>query len=352
MALYSPDGSIRITITDGTQLTGTQAPDGSYYAVINDGTEYTGLRHPSGAFNIVLLESPSLSLQAPNGSLYAVESDAEYFLYRGGDLPEVIAPFSPADLSPALWIEPAQGGLFQNNAGTTEASANGNVVGYAPDLSGNSKNYISVANDSTRPTLQGVGSYPCIRFDGTDDVLHRTESLGLYEGVTYTLAIALKSSSTTQLDKRVFAGGNTASGNTLFIPIQTNATTGTTASTMYRDDLGVLKNTNITSTNVFDTNNHVYIITDDGANITAYKDGAVASTATHTRSTLTINRSSIGALMRSTTLAWWGGDIYGIVAIKRVLNSEELSDLNTYMSSLYGPSTAILSSTYLSQGIY
>lgn len=95
MSLYDADGKIRLTITNGSTLTGAQAPDGSYYAVINDGTQLKGLRHPSGGLNAVLLSSPSLSLQAPNGSLYITQGANGYTLYEGGSVtPLNMVPYS------------------------------------------------------------------------------------------------------------------------------------------------------------------------------------------------------------------------------------------------------------------
>lgn len=86
MSLYDSNGKIRLTITDGTQLTGAQAPDGSYYAVINDGTQLKGLRHPSGALNAVLLSTTSPSFQATNGSIYITQETTGYTIYNGGSV--------------------------------------------------------------------------------------------------------------------------------------------------------------------------------------------------------------------------------------------------------------------------
>src|SRR5688500_11845164 len=68
MSLFSNDGQIRLTVTDGSTYTGAQAADGSYYAVLNDGTTYTGARHPSGGINAVL--SSRKTPTAPNGSIH------------------------------------------------------------------------------------------------------------------------------------------------------------------------------------------------------------------------------------------------------------------------------------------
>ena len=247
-------------------------------------------------------------------------------------------PFTPLDLEPALWLEPAQGGLFQSTAGTTAASANSDVVGYLPDFSGNAKHYTSEADNTTRPTLQGVGTKPCLRFDGVNDLLRRTESLGLLAGGAYTLAFAFKSNSPA-VDARFFTEGNSASNNTLFIPLQAHNPTATTSSALYRNDAGtqLVSPSSMANTNVFNNTDKVFILTDDGAFIRSYVNGAAgASTGWTPSGAFTLDRSTIGALLRAASGNWWAGDFYGMVAIKRVLTDAERASLRTYMGNLAG----------------
>ena len=252
----------------------------------------------------------------------------------------VISPpiFTPNAINAALWLEPARGGLFQSNAGTTAASANSDVVGYITDLSGNAKHYTSEADNTTRPTLQGVGTKPCLRFDGSNDFLMRTESLGLLAGGAYTLAFAFKSNSPA-VDARFFTEGNSASNNTLFIPLQAHNPTATTSSSLYRNDAGtqLVSPSSMANTNVFNNADKVFILTDDGTFIRSYVNGSAgASTGWTPSGAFTLDRSSIGCLLRATSGNWWAGDIYGIVAIKRVVTDAERASITTYMGNLAG----------------
>lgn len=336
MALYNANGQIRITVVDGNSLVGAQAPDGSYYAVINDGTQLTGIRHPSGALNAVVVYEPQLNIQAPNGSVYIATINGDYVLYNS--LSISVDPFTPSALAPTLWVEPSQGGLFQSNTGTTDADTNGDVVGYLPDLSGNEKHYLSEADNTTRPTLQGVGVKPCIRFDGINDFLKRDESLGLLAGVEYTLAFAFKSN-TPAVDSRLFTEGNTATNNTLFISLQANNPTSTSSSSLYRNDSGsqLVSPSLTTNTNVFDNTDKVFVLTDDGTFIRTYVNGtAGALTGWTPTGTFTLDRSSIGCLLRAIAGNWWAGDLYGMVAIPKVLTEDERNNLTKYMGNLAG----------------
>jgi hypothetical protein len=333
--LYNSNGQIKITTVTGSSYTGLYAADGSWNVVINDGSAYKGLYHPCGAYNAVVTTNPHDSSLAKNGSLnICLNISGGYSPVEPNGTP----PPSPADFSPTLWIEPAKSTMYQSSAGTTPATANGNVVGYITDLSGNNNYYTSQADDTTRPTLQGIGTKPVLRFDGSNDFLMKTGNLGLLSNGTYTLAFTFKSNNAA-VDSRLFAGGNSLSNNTLFIPLQASNPTATSVSGLYRNDAGVqlVNPSTITNPNVFDNNNHVFILTDDGTFIKTYVDGVTGAATGWTPSgTFTIDRSAIGCLLRGASGNWWAGDIYGIVAIKRVLNQYERQRLTTYMGSLAG----------------
>lgn len=251
--------------------------------------------------------------------------------------------FTPASLSPALWIEPAKGGIFQSNAGTTAATANSDVAGYVPDWSGNSFTLTSFADDTTRPTLQGVGSYPCLRFDGSNDALQRTAELGCYNAGSCSVFIALKSN-TPASSARVFAeANNPASGSQAIYSIMASSAGATSATMFLRNDAGgvPLSGSNTPAlTNGFNNTDVVVGMTDDGSTISMYLDQGAAVTQAYTRSgTLTNNRFGLGALARSSAASWWAGDIYGVVAVNgAVLSAGQRSSLVTYLAALQGRS--------------
>lgn len=249
-----------------------------------------------------------------------------------------VPDFTPLDLYAALWLEPGRGGLFQSNAGATAAVSNGDVVGYLPDLSGNAKHYTSEADNTTRPALQGVGTLPAIRFDGSNDFLQRTDNLGLLSAGAYTLALAFKSNSPVD-DARLFTAGNSASNNTLFIPIQCSNPTETSSSALYRNDAGtqLVNPSSMTNAGVFDNTSKVFVLTDDGTFIRSYINGVAGASTGWTKSgVFTLDRTAIGCLLRATSGNWWKGDLYGVVAVKRVITAEERADLTTYLGNLAG----------------
>lgn len=73
MAVYANDGSIRVTVVDGSTFTGAQAPDGSLYVVVR--TNQIGRQHPCGALLVTPITSNAPNgIVAPDGSLYVSES--------------------------------------------------------------------------------------------------------------------------------------------------------------------------------------------------------------------------------------------------------------------------------------
>lgn len=63
---YAADGSVRITIVDGSTYTGLYAADSSMNLVLEDGPLY----HPCGAVRGVMVYSGDLGLHTPAGAFY------------------------------------------------------------------------------------------------------------------------------------------------------------------------------------------------------------------------------------------------------------------------------------------
>jgi hypothetical protein len=72
--IYGPNGSINITIVDGTTFTGLYAPDGSINVVEAPGGSHTGAYHPCGALYVEITDSPVQASYAPTGAIYVSTS--------------------------------------------------------------------------------------------------------------------------------------------------------------------------------------------------------------------------------------------------------------------------------------
>lgn len=257
----------------------------------------------------------------------------------------IAAVWTPSLLSPSWWLEVGKGGLFQSNAGTTSAVANADVVGFAPDQSANAFTLTGVADDTTRPTLQGVGSFPYLSFDGSNDMLRRLAALDGWNAGSTTWCFTVRSNS--NLANTYVAGnGNSASSQTIHSLLKSDNTTATSSAAQFRDDAGATPTSGPNgqtpnNTLVFNGSDHVILITDSGSAIAVYVDGVLKTgiaSYTHTN-TLTLNRFAIGALLRNVTAGggFWAGRIYGGVIVNgHVVSSTERANLTTYMGALAG----------------
>lgn len=72
MAVYASDGSINVTVVDGSTFTGAQAADGSLYVV--ERTSEIGAYHPCGALLVTPITSNDPIIYASDGSLKVSES--------------------------------------------------------------------------------------------------------------------------------------------------------------------------------------------------------------------------------------------------------------------------------------
>jgi len=251
------------------------------------------------------------------------------------------APFTPASLSPAWWQEARNfATFFQSNAGSGAAPAsNGDVIGWIPDLSGNSVTLTSAANDATRPTLAGVGVKPSITCTAANStVVFNSTGLNSYNAGASSWFFAVKSNSNA-VNSAVAGEGNSGNTNVIYTLVFANSSTASTLSGQVRNSTAgvILAPSTALQTGVFNGSDHVVGVVDDGTTVTPYLDGVAGTPFTYTArtGTLTTNRFAICANWRSAILGPWNGAIYGGVIVNRVLNSTEIGNLSTYLAGLF-----------------
>jgi hypothetical protein len=244
-----------------------------------------------------------------------------------------VNPAAPASL--AFQFEPARGGMFQSNAGTTSAVANGDVIGYLPDFGTGGLHLTSAADDTSRPTLQGVGVHPYINFDGVNDGLRHLAPSGAYAAGAASWFIALRSNANAT-DACLMGDAAT----TPLYAILANHTAASSASMKVRNDANTLLLDGVSAlmANVFNGADHVFGIIDDGSGVTPYLDGVAGSRVAYTRSgTLTMSTFNLGALFRASASNWWAGRVYGAMGANRVFTAAEITSANGYLTKLYTP---------------
>lgn len=74
MAVYATNGSINVTVVDGSTRTGLYAADGSINVVKSNGSGYKGLYHPCGAWYVTPVTGGMLGYYAADGSVNVAET--------------------------------------------------------------------------------------------------------------------------------------------------------------------------------------------------------------------------------------------------------------------------------------
>lgn len=262
----------------------------------------------------------------------------------GGAIHVSLPGFSPSSLSPAAWWEAATSTMYKSNAGSGAApTANGDVIGYVTDLSGNGFDLTSVADDSTRPTLNGVGVHPYFTFDAATQYLKRGAALDLYNAAGgFSMFFAVKAHGN-YLSRSLYSEGKNAS-NPLLSYLQNDGTTSTTGTCFWRDNSGtIIVNlaTDFAITNAYPspaTDTVVGMTYDGSTSILGYVNQSQVGSFTLTRGTISgLTQTALGVLWRTSTTGYFGDRIYAGVIVKgSVLSSGNRTSLITYLGNLAG----------------
>jgi hypothetical protein len=245
--------------------------------------------------------------------------------------------FTPGDFGAdlILWLEADDlTTLWQEIAGSTQVSADGQTVGKWDDKSGDGFHLTAAADDTTRPTYNTAGGLHWVTFDGTNDVLRRTAALFAMSGA-YTAVFAIRGNPGG--NDVMFGQSNSASDNTIHHWRAGGAATTTMSESFRNDAGGNLSSAGITVANAFNDTDRVIGITYNNGAVATYLDGVADDTLSYTPSGVyTFDRTALGARVRTTTSEWWVGRVYCCVVVNRVLNSTELADLTTYVAAKAG----------------
>lgn len=172
----------------------------------------------------------------------------------------------------------------------------------------------------------------CLEFNGSSSyVLKSTETA--YNLVNYSIEVWIKANKNTfSNDSRIYAEGSSSSGNPFF-NINAKTTGGVTVGV--RDDANsTLLAGNSTNLNIFDDKWHQLVWVDQGGTATLYIDGVADATSfSYTRGTLTLNRTAVGALVRTSVSNYFKGKIDKVRVYNTALTQDQVNNLY-YQGSL------------------
>lgn len=238
---------------------------------------------------------------------------------------------------PALVLDASREDLlFTSNAGTG-AISDGATVGYWGDASGNAFNMTSTADDTTRPTWRANGGKPYVEFDGTNDKLKRTASLGLYAAAGASGFFALNST-TPGTDDAIFCESQAANQG-FYSLLRTDATTASSNAQVIRTSGGANTLSTTGGNEVYTQRTKVVGFVDRGASVDLYMDGIkINSSPTYVRiAAVNLDVTVIGAYDGLFSPQQWAKvNIFAGACYKRVLSERDIGAITKYLGKLAG----------------
>ena len=246
--------------------------------------------------------------------------------------------FSPLDLfasgEQGAWYDPSDlSTMFQDSAGTTPVTADGQPVGKILDKSGRG-NHASQATAAKRPLYKTSGGLHWLQFDGVDDAL-ATASIDF--------------TSTDKID--IFVGAYAPSAATsMFLELSTSG--NLTAGAFYITDnesIGGLGTTRVTGTltgggELITTPPDLLVLTNQFAittspdNYKARVNGLVSPATPYGAGSGTGNFGNyplfIGA--RNQASSFFNGRIYPMIVLGRLATTQEITDTETWVAEKTG----------------
>jgi hypothetical protein len=173
-----------------------------------------------------------------------------------------------------------------------------------------------------------------LAFDFVSKYGYRSNGTSIYPKTNYSVSLWVKGDFTSQNDRRVFSEGNSSGNNNPLFTLGTDgAGTSPSATVFVRSDTGVAAalTGKRSARAVFDNNWHHLAWTDANGQGKLYVDGTLDETDyTYTRGSVTVDITSIGAVVRSNLVGnFFLGNIDEVATWARVLSWTEIQQLIT-----------------------
>lgn len=222
-------------------------------------------------------------------------------------------------------------GLLDTSALLSFVGGGSGFVTVFYDQSGFGRN-LTQATVASQPRVVNAGvldvntfGKPSIFFDGVNDNLFRTDAF-MWVNLQTTVSACIQPTQMT--DSRFICEGSSASVNPVYCPFQSSSVPGSNMRTasLIRDDSNVVQfssNTIVGTSDTFNGMSHVISAVDNGSNLKHYVDGTLSINNNYTRSTNTMNRFAIGALVRSSAASFFGGLCGETIVFNRALGDSD-----------------------------
>jgi len=185
----------------------------------------------------------------------------------------------------------------------------------AGDISGIYQRITTATDYDTNPAY-----FPkYLRFDGIDDYLN-LPYMGLYAGGACSVVAGFQSNIST-IEQELLAERNTSTTTPVAL-FWSRIANSINSGLFYRDDSNS-SIVNIRDSTLEDTNTKILSVVDSGSNIKSRYNGALKFSANPTRSTITLNTTTIGAYVSTNTSGFLNGKLYGLIITKSALSDSQ-----------------------------
>lgn len=283
----------------------------------------------------------------PTGALYMrmrFWDGASQYSAWSNTLNDTIAPTLPA--SPEFQFEADDlTTLFKEIAGSTAVTTSGDTVGKWTDKSGNAIHIVAPADTAVRPLYDLTSGVHSVVGNATNSTaLSGTTIPAMWQAGSWTIVLAIKANPATAAI--LVSEGDSASNNTIASYIRSNGTTASSAGYSFiRANDGATNLTDPTvvlKTGVFDNNYRVFIVSDDGTGLTTWLDGVKTAkiTSGYNRGggSITVNRFSMFARLRTTFDSYFTGQVQLAVGYNYAFSDAEAAQATTYAGDKQGRS--------------
>jgi hypothetical protein len=262
---------------------------------------------------------------------------SSYGLLGASANPDAVIEALFANSEVGAWYDPSDlTKMFQDRAGTTPVTADGQTVGKILDKSGNN-NHAVASSDAARPLYKTDGTYHWLQFDGVDDSLSTaaitwgTNKLSAFTGIMNHSNSAAASA---------FGSGNWNTIGTFecFVPFDTNGK----VQFGWRGDLGFAwRETGARSIDVkrvyagvvdgdgTGSATEVPVLNENGILITGVGGGGQNNTANLVTAPLYLG-------MRDGSSLPFNGNIYPIIVRAALSTTQEITDTETWVAAKTG----------------
>lgn len=233
--------------------------------------------------------------------------------------------------------------LFKEIAGSTAVTTSGDTVGKWTDKSGNAIHIVAPADTAVRPLYDLTSGVHSVVGNATNSTaLSGTTIPAMWQAGSWTIVLAIKANPATAAI--LVSEGDSASNNTIASYIRSNGTTASSAGYSFiRANDGATNLTDPTvvlKTGVFDNNYRVFIVSDDGTGLTTWLDGVKTAkiTSGYNRGggSITVNRFSMFARLRTTFDSYFTGQIQHVSGFARALSDADAQQATTYAALKQG----------------